>query len=136
LIAKKITDKGISFDCEYSVKEVLKFYELATWHAMYKLDNVISDEFLTGYIHRYRDYDSDLHDFEDTDITSVELKSEAKNGFGMLIEQKVYVYLRASKDTEDTDGYKYQVSDSPLLEKSSISSSLREEIGMDEYGLM
>ncbi|MCW8980458.1 MAG: hypothetical protein OQJ83_03635 [Altibacter sp.] len=112
-ISQNFADKGILFDCEYSIKDIGYFYERAVEKVKNRLKNPSSAKFNEAYIHKHKTFNEDDEYLKST-TTVVSLDVEAKNGFGNFTESKYYVFFIPREDDESK--YDIEFSDSPVLD--------------------
>ena len=112
-ISQNFSDKGIIYECGYTIKEVGYFYERAIEKVKNRLKNPSSAKFNVAYIHKHKSFTED-NEYEKTTTTLVSLDVEAKNGFGNFTESKYYVFFFPRED--DKSRYDIEFSDSPVLD--------------------
>ena len=112
-ISQNFADKGILYECEYTIKEVGYFYERAVNQVKNKLKNPSSAKFNEAYIHKHKSFTED-NEYEKSTTTLVSLDVEAKNGFGNFTESKYYVFFFPRE--EDKTKYDIEFSDSSVLD--------------------
>lgn len=112
-ISQNFSDKGILYECEYTIKEVGYFYERAVNQVKNKLKNPSSAKFNEAYIHKHKWFTED-DEFEKSTTTLVSIDVEAKNGFGNFTESKYYVFFFPKAD--DKTKYDIEFSDTPVLD--------------------
>ena len=112
-ISQNFADKGILYECEYTIKEVGYFYERAVNEVKNKLKNPSSAKFNEAYIHKHKSFTED-YEYEKSTTTLVSLDVEAKNGFGNFTESKYYVFFFPRE--EDKTKYDIEFSDSSVLD--------------------
>ncbi|MEZ4854838.1 MAG: hypothetical protein R2812_00005 [Gelidibacter sp.] len=112
-IIKGFSDKGITYDCEYSLKEIAYFYDAAIAKAKSNLKNPNSANFNKAKIHKQTIFDELKNN-----TTVVSLDIEAKNGFGNFTENTYYVFFKPNEDNVKT--YSIEFSDSPFLAKDVL----------------
>ncbi|WP_033961267.1 hypothetical protein [Psychroserpens jangbogonensis] len=127
-ISQNFAEKGILYECEYTIKEVGYFYERAIQEVKDKLKNPSSAKFNKAYIHKQSEFNENSQ-YVETNNTLVSLNVEAKNGFGNFTESKYYVFFIPKQD--DSSKYDIKFSDSPILEsdlKDRLKSTMDEAI--------
>ena len=112
-ISQNFSDKGIVYECDYTIKEVGYFYERAINKVKSRLKNPSSAKFNEAYIHKHKSFTED-NEYEKTTTTLVSLDVEAKNGFGNFTENKYYVFFFPRED--DKSKYDIEFSDSSVLD--------------------
>lgn len=112
-ISQNFADKGILYECEYTIKEVGYFYERAVQEVKYKLKNPNSAKFNEAYIHKHKAFDKD-NEYVKSTTTLVSLDVEAKNGFGNFTEDTYYVFFFPRED--DKTKYDVEFSDTSVLD--------------------
>jgi len=112
-ISQNFSDKGIIYECGYTIKEVGYFYERAIEKVKSRLKNPSSAKFNEAYIHKHKSFTED-NEYEKTTTTLVSLDVEAKNGFGNFTESKYYVFFFPRED--DKSRYDIEFSDSSVLD--------------------
>lgn len=112
-ISQNFADKGIIYECGYTLKEVGYFYERAIEKVKSRLKNPGSAKFNEAYIHKHESFTVD-HEYEKTTTTLVSIDVEAKNGFGNFTESKYYVFFFPREN--DKSRYDIEFSDSPVLD--------------------
>ncbi|WP_298894574.1 hypothetical protein [uncultured Psychroserpens sp.] len=125
---RKFSDKGITFECDYSIKQIGYFYEEAIKEVKDNLKNPNTAKFNETYIHKYKMF-NDENEYVKSKTTLVSLEIEAKNGFGNFTEDKYYVFFTPME--KDESKYDVKFSDSPILEYD-ITERYKEII--DELG--
>lgn len=91
-IAHNFSDKGITYECGYTIKEIEYFFEKAVEEAKDRLKNPNSANFTKVDIRKWKKLLANYESLKST-TTVVSLDVEAKNGFGNFIESTVYVYF-------------------------------------------
>ncbi len=110
-VLKNFNDKGIMFDCEYSMKEVGDFYERALSKVKTRLKNPNSAKFNNAYVRRYKSF-NDNDEYVKTTTTAVSLDVEAKNGFGNYGENEYTVFFIP----DDNNSYETIFSESSVMD--------------------
>ncbi|GGX11221.1 hypothetical protein [Aquimarina muelleri] len=112
-ISQNFAEKGITYGCEYTIKEVGYFYERAVEKVKNRLKNPSSAKFNEAYIHKHKTFNED-NEYVNSTTTLVSLDVEAKNGFGNFTESKYYVFFIPRED--DKTKYDIEFSDSSVLD--------------------
>jgi len=112
-ISQNFADKGILYECEYTIKDIGYFYERAVDEVKNRLKNPSSAKFNEAYIHKHKTFNENNEYLKST-TTVVSLDVEAKNGFGNFTESKYYVFFIPRE--EDKSKYDIEFSDSPVLD--------------------
>ncbi len=119
-IAQGFFDKKISFICEYSFKQISKFYDLTISEVKFNLKNPESLNVLDIYISDYSTF-NDKDKYSKTDIAKVRVSFEAKNGLGNVTEGSYYVFF-IPKETNKNQ-FDIVLSESIILSSEKIKSS-------------
>jgi hypothetical protein len=109
-VIKNFNDKGIMFECEYSMKEVGDFYERSLSIVKSRLKNPNSAKFNQAYVKRYKSFNEN-NEYVNTTTTAVSLNVEAKNGFGNYGENEYTVFFIPNGN----DNYETVFSESSLM---------------------
>jgi|GEM_PF-5034666 len=112
-ISQNFGDKGILYECEYTIKDIGYFYERAVDKVKNRLKNPSSAKFNEAYIYKHKT-SNENNEYLKSTTTVVSLDVEAKNGFGNFTESKYYVFFIPRE--EDKSKYDIEFSDSPVLD--------------------